>query len=211
VLDKVFNRAKPKIVGALAVAVLSAAGLVLASCGTTTASAPTKAVEVSQPVPRVNVYLTIVTGKMIGKPGWPAFVPSNIEVPAHALVTFHVYSFDDPTDMSGASYIQYTYVKGTVGNTVTVQPFSNTDPNALGPAQTLSRLDPKAGVSHTFTITSLGINVPIAPHAVTTFTIKTGGPGTYIWQCYVPCGTGPTGWGGPMVTNGYMRGELIVK
>lgn len=57
---------------------------------------------------------------------------------------------------------------------------------------------------------ALGINGPIAANARTTFVLHTGAPGTYTWRCLDPCGTGPSGWGGPMSTPGYMEGTLTV-
>ncbi len=35
--------------------------------------------------------------------------------------------------------------------------------------------------------------------------------GTYTFQCLNPCGTGSTGWMGPMITRGYMMGSLTVQ
>jgi len=86
------------------------------------------------------------------------------------------------------------------------------------------------GVAHTFTIPTLGINVPLsgvngsasnfcnsAPcttnlaHNVITFSFVTPGPGEYPWQCFVPCGLGYLyGNGGPMQSVGYMDGFLKV-
>jgi heme/copper-type cytochrome/quinol oxidase subunit 2 len=94
-------------------------------------------------------------------------------------------------------------------------------------------------VQHTFAIPSLGLNVPVAspttvsennnlcgtspctaanqdqnsPHAVVKFTFKTPStPGTYRWQCFVPCGGGYVdGNGGPMGTPGYMMGQMEVQ
>ena len=44
-----------------------------------------------------------------------------------------------------------------------------------------------------------------------TFTIRTGKPGRYRWQCFVPCAAGFLfGFGGPMQTIGYMDGFLQV-
>ncbi len=63
--------------------------------------------------------------------------------------------------------------------------------------------------SHTFSIKSLGINVPI-PAAlsnntptVTTF-VYTFTPGQYAWNCVAPCDSVA------MVTEGYMQGVLTV-
>ena len=86
-------------------------------------------------------------------------------------------------------------------------------------------------IGHTFTIPELGVSVPLpgipddatnqcgeAPcstttsdHNTVTFTFKTGDPGTYTWQCFVPCAVGYiAGFGGPMATLGYMNGMLKV-
>jgi hypothetical protein len=86
------------------------------------------------------------------------------------------------------------------------------------------------GVAHTFSVPSLGINVPLwgvsssaknicsaAPctfadaHNVIQFSFTTPGPGQYRWQCFVPCGLSYLdGNGGPMQTIGYMGGFLKV-
>jgi hypothetical protein len=86
------------------------------------------------------------------------------------------------------------------------------------------------GVAHTFSIPTLGINVPLygvnssasnvcsaAPctfssvHNIIKFSFTTPGPGQYPWQCFVPCGAGFLyGNGGPMQTIGYMDGFLKV-
>lgn len=86
------------------------------------------------------------------------------------------------------------------------------------------------GIGHTFSVPSLGINVPLsgvngdaknfcndAPcetdelHNTVKFTFTTPGPGQYHWQCFVPCGGGYVyGNGGPMQTIGYMDGLLKV-
>jgi hypothetical protein len=86
------------------------------------------------------------------------------------------------------------------------------------------------GLAHTFSIPTLGVNVPLpgvnsdaktfcgaAPcqlneaHNTIKFSITTPGPGSYPWQCFVPCGAGWLyGNGGPMQTIGYMDGFLKV-
>jgi len=49
-------------------------------------------------------------------------------------------------------------------------------------------------------------------HTTIKFSFKTGKPGKYRWQCFVPCAAGfLLGNGGPMQTLGYMGGFLIVK
>ena len=84
--------------------------------------------------------------------------------------------------------------------------------------------------SHTFSVPQMGISVPIkgvaddAPHQCAempcsldkahetiTFTIRTGKPGRYRWQCFVPCAAGfIDGFAGPMQTIGYMDGFIHV-
>jgi len=48
-------------------------------------------------------------------------------------------------------------------------------------------------------------------HHTVRFTFRTGKPGHYRWQCFVPCAAGFLyGFGGPMQTIGYMDGFLDV-
>jgi hypothetical protein len=95
--------------------------------------------------------------------------------------------------------------------------------------KSLPVLDP-ALASHTFAIPDLGVSVPlkgvaddaknqcsVAPcnlgeaHTTIKFSFKTGKPGKYRWQCFVPCAAGfPLGFGGPMQSIGYMDGYLEV-
>jgi hypothetical protein len=76
---------------------------------------------------------------------------------------------------------------------------------------TLVTIGPPQGVSHTFTILALGINVPLAAHARTSFTIHTGAPGKYAWRCFDPCGADPMGWGTAMAArSGFMEGTVTV-
>ena len=90
-------------------------------------------------------------------------------------------------------------------------------------------LDPDTA-SHTFAIPALGVIVPVlgiaddaknqceyAPceesmaHETVTFSFRTGKPGHYRWQCFVPCAAGFIyGFGGPMQTIGYMDGFVNV-
>ena len=48
-------------------------------------------------------------------------------------------------------------------------------------------------------------------HHTISFTFRTGGKGTFRWQCFVPCAAGfIQGFGGPMQTVGYMDGFVKV-
>lgn len=147
-----------------------------------------------------HLYLTIAVG--IGDDN-PAYVPSDFSVPRNSIVEVTITNFDDATPLTG-TYLKYANVTGTVGDTASVTPIDPADPNGpgAGPAQVIKAMDPNK-VSHTFTVPELGLNVPIWPHARTTFTFHTGNSGTYHWACYDPCG-------GAMGAPRYMSGVLRV-
>ncbi len=157
-----------------------------------------------------HVYLTIVTGDMIGKTDYPAYIPSDFVLPAYSTVVVTVTDFDSATPLPKGLQV-YARAQGIVGGTFTVTPIDPKSPNAAaGPTTTHTSLDP-ADVAHTLTAPGLGLNVPIAPFARVTFTVRTGAPGTYTWHCMDPCGGGPTGWGTAMAArSGYMEGTITV-
>ncbi len=157
-----------------------------------------------------HVYLTIVTGGMIGNKDYPAFIPSSFVLPAYSTVVVTVTDFDSATPLPAALQV-YAHAQGIVGDTFTVTPIDPKTPNAtVGPTTTRTSLDP-ADVAHTLTAPGLGLNVPIAALSRVTFTIRTGAPGTYTWHCMDPCGSGSTGWGGAMAAqSGYMEGTITV-
>lgn len=180
---------------------MSAAG------GTSSAGGASTAGTAGSPL---HVNLTIVTGDMIGRTEYPAFIPSDIVLPANSTVVVTVTNFDDATPLAKGTE-QYARAQGIVGDSFTVTPIDPKYPNSsAGASTTLTALDPN-DVSHTLTAPGLGLNVPIAPHARVTFTIQTGAPGTYVWHCFDPCGAGATGWGTAMkAMSGYMEGTITV-
>lgn len=150
--------------------------------------------------PNVHYYynMVVVTGGMLGTPGEPKFMPADFKLPTNAEVTVTITSFDD-----GAAPVPAVYAKvtGTLGGTEVVN------------GRKVKAIAAK-DVSHTFTVSGLKLNVPIpvaaskTHPAVVTFTFHTPKGGHYVWQCYAPCGSGASGWSGPMATNGYMRGVV---
>jgi hypothetical protein len=153
--------------------------------------------------------LVIATPDMLGSEDQPAYMPSSLTLPANSTVQITVVNFDDATALPPGSE-QFATATGVIGP-LRIQALDPTKPNDTSAAvTTATSLDPQKGVSHTFTIAKLGINVPIAPKSKVTFTIHTGKAGTYTWQCMDPCGTGPSGWGGAMSAEGFMRGTLTV-
>lgn len=151
---------------------------------------------------------------------WVTYGPTaNLTVPAYSLVTITIQNYDGGTALLNDFYSQ---VRGTIGNTMTVD------------GKTVTGIADD-DVSHTFTIHGipsdqqpwLFVNVPLAqepeaieragadnglpPNPITTvFSFYVGAPGHYIWQCEYPCGTYYNGFGGPMSTNGYMNGTFDV-
>jgi hypothetical protein len=172
--------------------------------------------------------LTLQTVAQIGTGGtadWVSYFARNasgkwehstvLRVPAHSLIHVTVYQFDGSSGLRNPLWGQ---PRGIVRGTMYVN------------GKPLRVLNPDL-TSHTFAIPELGVSVPlegvaddaknqcaIAPctmdkaHMTITFTFRTGAPGKYRWQCFVPCAAGFIfGFGGPMQTIGYMDGELEVQ
>jgi hypothetical protein len=143
------------------------------------------------------------------KPGgpatnYPAFMATSpTALPANTLMTVTIRNFDLGDDSLPANS-PYLQVQGVSGS-------------ATMDGKAFTALD--AGhIAHTFTIPQLHLNVPISgdpagdANVVTvTFSFKTPAKaGAYTFQCYVPCGTGDSGWDGPMATMGFMKGTISV-
>ena len=156
--------------------------------------------------PQAFLYLTILTGKMIGKSGWPAYVPGNYTLPANSTVQVEIHCFDDGAATVPSGYEQ---VRGTVGGTMTVISQLLGDLSKAA-AQTVQSIAP-SNVAHTLTVADIGLNVPVPPLSTVRFLLQTGTAGSHGWQCMADCGTGQTGWGGPMTTDAYMKGTLTVQ
>jgi hypothetical protein len=151
-----------------------------------------------------HLTIEIVTNRPGMQKDWPAFAPSILVVPANSLVTVTIRDYDlGDTPMPYGS--PFTTVQGTTGA------------SAMADGQAFTRLSPDK-IAHTFTIPQLGVNVPLPGDATNgqayntvTFTFGIGAPGTYTFRCLDPCGNGPMGMMGPMMTQGYMLGTLTVQ
>ncbi len=139
------------------------------------------------------------------------------QVPEHVRINVTIYQYDSGSPLRNQ---QLGQVSGTYGNVATLN------------GKLFRVINSNAGVNglaHTFTIPSLGVNVPLygnnpnanlcgaapcttsSPYKVIRFSFTTPGPGNYRWQCFVPCGAGWLfGNGGPMSTLGYMGGFMKV-
>lgn len=200
----------------LSVGLLGGAGVLLAGGGIAASLAQAVSARTNQSASsaqatterRASLYMVVATPDMLGTGDLPAYIPTNPVIPSYATVRVEIANFDDATALTG-DLAQFAKVEGTVGGTITTTPMDPKAPNMVGAGQVLAALDAEK-VSHTFTVASLGINVPVAPKARTIFTIQTGAPGTHSWRCNDPCGTGTSGWGGAMAKPGYMVGTLTV-
>ena len=157
-------------------------------------------------------------------PDWVSYLVKNaqgqwvhstvIQVPAHSLVKFTILNYDGASGLRNPLWSQ---VRGTVGGIETI---NGTPRRVIAPAD----------ASHTFAIPDMNVSVALpgvaddAPnqcsvtpctmkqaHQTITFVVRTGKPGHYRWQCFVPCAAGfINGFGGPMQTVGWMDGYLNV-
>jgi hypothetical protein len=175
-----------------------------------------------------SVHLTLQTVAAVGPqlaphPDWVSYLVRDdsgqwrrstiYTLPANSLVHVTIYNFDGASGLRNPLLGRPTGLVGKEmvdGKPLTVMP----------PDQP----------SHTFAVPALGVLVPVAPvgddaknqcdyapcamsnaHRTITFTFRTGKPGRYRWQCFVPCAAGFVyGFGGPMQTVGYMDGFLNV-
>lgn len=175
-----------------------------------------------------TAHLTLQTVPAYGHspdPDWVSYLAQDAgghwqhttiyKLPAHTLVTVTLYQFDTASGLRNPFFAQ---VRGTQGAVATIN------------GQAVSVLNPD-DASHTFTIPDIGVSVPLpgissnakntcstapcplsAAHNTITFSFTTPGPGTYRWQCFVPCAASfYFGNGGPMQTIGWMSGELEVS
>lgn len=125
-------------------------------------------------------------------------------LPRNALVEMDIHNFDSATALRN---YYFTQVSGTVGGVEYVN------------GKPLKVMNPDL-TSHTFTIPSFGVSVPmegVPDNAPPTkfedmrFMFRTPNTkGVYRWQCIVPCGSGLYGNGGPMGEIGYMMGLITL-
>ena len=147
---------------------------------------------------------------------WVSYLPTTIfKVPANSVVTI---SIDQEDGASGLRNPYWSQARGIIGGKFHMTYYDDSGNPQVGD---FSKLDDPTSLGHSFAIPDLGVFVPLlgisdaAPagsHNEITFSFKTGKPGIYHFQCFVPCGAGTIyGNGGPMQTLGYMMGFLVVQ
>jgi hypothetical protein len=139
------------------------------------------------------------------------------KVPAGSRIDMTIYGYDGCTPLRNPYWGKVT---GTIGGTEDID------------GVPVKQLNSWSGcnVGHTFSIPSINLNAPMGspsnpnanlcstspctsgPHKTMTFSFNSPKtPGTYFWQCRVPCGGGfIDGFGGPMQTIGFMTGNMEV-
>jgi hypothetical protein len=176
-------------------------------------------------LPHHLLDMAVYPGAAVGPDGkadgpdanWPFFSPStSLQVPANSLVTIRLKMYDGGTPPYNEFFGR---VHGTVDGTISID----------GEVHEAVKLE---NVAHTFTIHQFPeanqpdffVSVPFkgvpakAPNlengypkpVVTEFTFETGEPGSYIWNCEVPCGDRYMWFGGPMQERGFMAGTFEV-
>jgi hypothetical protein len=133
---------------------------------------------------------------------------ANITLPAHRLIELVIISYDTPTPPPA----QYSTVTGTVGGNMYL--INGTSASMATPQSWGAGVSsvPTNQIAHTFTVTSLGINIPIVGGDTEIAFLYFNQTGTFTWQCYTPCGFPNVngGWSGAMVAPGWMVGEITV-
>ena len=177
-----------------------------------------------------SVHITVQTVGSLGhgaRPTWVSYLvkdpktgkwvqDTSWQLPANTVIDMTVLQYDSGSPLRNQEWGQ---VQGVIGGTATLN----------GNSFSVYNSNTGNGVGHTFAIPAFNLSVPLvgvsgdadvcgvapcktsSPHNVEKFSFKTPGPGSYSWQCFVPCALGYLyGNGGPMSTQNYMGGELEV-
>jgi hypothetical protein len=120
----------------------------------------------------------------------PGLNDNNITVRAGVPITFVITNVDTAAfNFSGAVTVPFTVYNDTDSGQVALQYHTGESVNMIA--------------THTFTITSLHVNIPTPPDTITVFTYTFANQGVYEYFCATPCGLG-------MSVPGYMIGYVIV-
>jgi hypothetical protein len=139
---------------------------------------------------------------------------TNITVPANQPIRIVIVDYDNGAP--GVNDSQVGQVTGTTDNQMQI--LNNTLVNStisssgidIRGVKTVSSV-PTSEVAHTFSVPSLGINIPVPPLSTVVTYITISAPGSYSWLCVIPCGGGPEGTAGAMSTPGWMLGTLTAS
>ncbi len=136
---------------------------------------------------------------------------ANITFPTNRKIIVTITSYDMG---SAPTASQYSKVSGTVNDQITLIDgaiASGGNTSLIWKTEVSSV--PVSKIIHTFTIPSLHINIPVIAGYTETAVIppiSKNKAGSYNWQCEAACGSGKSGWEGPMATPGWMMGTVNV-
>lgn len=136
----------------------------------------------------------------------------SITFPVRRVIQLTITAFDTPTPNSTAAEARVT---GTVGGTVflingTIASMSDAGSVMVPWGQNVTSV-PASTLAHTFTISQLGINIPVVGGSTVIAYLYFDKPGTYTWVCLTPCGLGDNGLAGAMDAPGWMTGTVVVS
>jgi hypothetical protein len=126
---------------------------------------------------------------------------ADITVPGNTTIKLVVVCYDN-----GANNVSQTLatVSGTLNNSMVI--FNGTSPTPANYVGNVHSVPESEFVSHTFTISSLGINVPIPSSSIVVTYLRFNSTGTFTWNCFSPCIGEPY----MQTVPGYMEGTLTV-
>ena len=139
---------------------------------------------------------------------------AQINLPAQRLIELVIINYDNGNATLTNS--KYANVSGVVGNQILL--VNNTLINStmgtsgiqIRGGENVTSLSASV-IAHTFTIPSLGINIPVGTLSTEVAYFKVDNAGTYTWFCMTECGSGAEGLGGAMATPGWMTGSVVVQ
>lgn len=214
------------VTGGLTIAVLALA-LVLGGFGAGMALSPgssgvtttTKTQTVANSTAPYVVHLVIATDSIFNSSAsdQPAFFllgPNGLQsagaiaLPVNRTIELVIVNYDD----GNATFVQpnVNQVTGTIGGTVLVASNDNINSTqgssgiVVRGGETLSTIDPNL-VSHTFSVPSLGLNIPVPVSSTVVATFKVDRAGSYVWFCFTGCGDAA------MSTTGWMTGSVAAS
>jgi heme/copper-type cytochrome/quinol oxidase subunit 2 len=188
----------------IAALVVSGAGLYLSIKSTPTGSQPQANVVNMDVIPDYGgagydafVLAANVASGVVPTPATnttaPGTVDNNVTVSAGTTVNFVLTSIDNAVNQNFSDQVTTPFT--VYNDTASGQVLSR-----YGVGQSISDMP----IGHTFTITQLGVNIPLPPTTVVNFSVTFSKAGDYMFMCETPCGPG-------MTLLGYMEGYVIVK
>ena len=164
--------------------------------------------------PATVVNLDVVAD--YGGAGYDAFVlPANLQngfVPQQATNTTGPGTNNNNITVSTGTTVKFvltsldTAINQNFSDQVTTSftVYNDTESGQVASQYSVGQNISAMPIGHTFTIAQLGVNIPIPPTTVVTFSLTFSKAGLYLYICDTPCGPG-------MGLMGYMEGYIIVK